>query len=155
MFIRFWLLVAFICFAMHVHSAHAASNEHLRGGIDKLRDMEISMYCMNVAEYHDDGMWAASMGIADEIFGRSAEEPQAYSLGQLPRDGIHHQAWDGLNPREKQWYAGHFHQGWKDGNTFIADNPALLVVAPHDMSGVIPFPIRMGMKEARFNLCLH
>jgi hypothetical protein len=155
MFIRFWLLVAAFCFAMHFNNARAASNEHFRDGIDKLRDMDISNYCMNVAEYWDDGIWARSMGIADAIFGRSAEEPAQYTVEALPREGIHHHAWDGLNAREQQWYAAHFHQGWKDGATFIAENPTLLVADPRDMSGVIPFPIRMAMKEARFNLCLH
>lgn len=147
----FVLLVVF-CFA---NSVRSASNEHLRDGIDRLGDMDITMYCGNVAEYHDDGMWAASMGIADEILGRTAEEPDVYTLDKLPREGIHHHAWNGMNSRERAWYSIHFHQGWKDGSKFISENPEALVEHPQDMSGLIPIQIRMEMKEARYRLCLH
>lgn len=147
-------LVLFVAFVF-LNSARSASNEHLRDGIDRLNSMDITMYCTNVAEYWDDGMWASSMGVADEIFGRSADEPRIYSFEALPRDGVHHHAWNAMNQREKAWYAGHFHQGWKDGAKFIAANPTLLIEDPHDMSGVIPFPLRMEMKEARYKLCLH
>lgn len=148
------LFVVFVAFVF-MNSARSASNEHLRDGIDKLGEMDITMYCANVAEYWDDGLWARSMDIPDAILGRSEDEPPKYSLEALPKDGVHHHAWNGMNERERAWYAQHFHQGWKDGAKFIAENPEVLIVDPKDMSGVIPFQVRMEMKDARYQLCLH
>lgn len=137
-----------------LNSVRGASNERFRDNIDRLRDQPITDYCMNVAEVWDDGIWAKSMGIAENVMNRADGEPDQYTMDQLPKDGIRYKGWDAQTEREKAWYMIHFHAGYKDGEAFIHDNPEVLVDM-RDMSGVIPLPLRMQMKDARFKLCLH
>lgn len=133
----------------------AASSERLRDRVDELKASGPIAYCSNVAEYWDDGAWARSMGVARAVLPRLPTEPMPYETPDtLPRDGIHLPAWSTMTPREQLWYVDLFDAGWTAGAKFIAEHPAQLIDNPHDFSGVIPYRLRMQMKQERFEKCL-
>jgi hypothetical protein len=136
----------------------AASNENLGDrapdAVDKLIKAGPEPYCENVAEFWDDGTWAASMGIANIIFGRDPNYAVPANPDDLPRDGIHHGAWNQMTEHEQTWYAFLFHAGWLAGRAFMKAHPDVLIVDPHDFSGHIPIGFRMELKQGRFEQCL-
>lgn len=132
----------------------SASSERLRDQVDRLKEAGPVVYCSNVAEFWDDGTWAASMGIDDAIFARPEGQSVDRNPDELPRDGIRHHDWAKMSEREREWYAVLFHDGWKAGTQFKAEHADVLIADPHDFTGVIPLGLRMQMKQARFEQCM-
>jgi hypothetical protein len=145
-----------ILFATHQLS-FAASNEHLgdraHDRVDTLIEAGRTDYCGMVAEYWDDGTWAASIGIADAIITRPDDFITPDDPADLPRDGIRRfKESDDLTEHEQGWYADLFHAGWKAGSEFMLEHPEVLI--DRRDTGRIPLGFRAELKQGRFEQCL-
>jgi hypothetical protein len=153
-----FLLGALIfCIPFYNGTAYGASNERLGEPPDRVRQLlEAGRedYCEVLAEFWDDGTWAASMGIANVILDRPADYVPPRDPADLQRDGIRRFKAGETTEREMTWYAFLFHAGWLAGHAFMAEHPEALVADPHDFSGVIPLEARAALKQGRFEKCL-